>query len=278
MLYHYCSTEGFFNILTSHCIWLSENSCTNDRYEMRMLDGVFYKALSNLTERVGLVQEQEKQAIACYEGSKMFNFLGCFSKESNILSQWRNYADDANGFVIGFDEKLFCADSNYRLSLDRINPTGDVDQFFLHDVTYLEKKESRDLVNQAEEWILKRQNNDFFEHIFFGKHASFREEKEVRLLWLPELNGNIESVIFKKKNNDFLSKIHFRTSRDKIIPYVEFPFSKESVREIIIGPKNKMNPDTVALKMFLLNNGYNLFNKKQDAKGVVITRFDIPYV
>jgi hypothetical protein len=131
MLYHYCSTEGFFNILTSHCIWLSENSCTNDRYEMRMLDGVFYKALSNLTERVGLVQEQEKQAIACYEGSKMFNFLGCFSKESNILSQWRNYADDANGFVIGFDEKLFCADSNYRLSLDRINPTGDVDQFFL---------------------------------------------------------------------------------------------------------------------------------------------------
>lgn len=270
MLYHYCSTEGFFNILTSHCIWLSENSCTNDRYEMRMLDGVFYKALSNLTERVGLVQEQEKQAIACYEGSKMFNFLGCFSKESNILSQWRNYADDANGFVIGFDEKLFCADSDYKLFRDEINPDKDVKHFFLHDVIYLEQNELSNLVNQAEKWILQPQSNNFFEHIFLGKHASFREEKEVRLLWLPELIEKVETVIDEREKHNIFSKVHFRTERDKIIPYVEFPFSKESVKEIIIGPKNKMNPDTIALKIFLCNEGY-------DDKTIAITKFDSPY-
>lgn len=271
MLYHYCSTESFFNILTSHCIWLSENSCTNDSYEMNMLNDVFKRALNNL-EKAGEIEEKQKQkADNIYEGSKLFNFLGCFSKEGDILSQWRNYADDANGFVIGFDEKLFCADSKYRISSSEISPTKDVNQFFLHDVTYLGKNELRNLVNQAEEWILNLESNNFFEHIFFGKHASFREEKEVRLLWLPELIGNIKNVTCEQENNDLLSKIHFRTARDKIIPYVEFPFSNQSVKEIVIGPKNTMNPDAVALKIFLSSEGY-------DDQAITITKFDSPYI
>lgn len=270
MLYHYCSTESFVSILKTKCIWLSENSCTNDRYEMKMLDGVFDKALENLEKARTITNQQKQQAIAFYTGSRLFNFLGCFSKESNILSQWRNYADDARGFVIGFNEDLFCADSNYKLFRDEINPDKDVKHFFLHDVIYLEQNELSNLVNQAEKWILHPKSNNFFQHIFLGKHASFREEKEVRLLWLPKLIEKVETVIDEEENHNILSKVHFRTERDKIIPYVEFPFSKESVKEIIIGPKNKMNPDTIALKIFLCNEGY-------DDKTIAITKFDSPY-
>ncbi|WP_416152053.1 DUF2971 domain-containing protein [Pseudomonas sp. Bout1] len=30
----------------------------------------------------------------------------CFSKAGDVLSQWRAYADDGQGYAIGFDSKL----------------------------------------------------------------------------------------------------------------------------------------------------------------------------
>lgn len=42
-------------------------------------------------------------------------YIACFSKEGDVLSQWRSYADDSRGVSIGFDLNKLIENSNLKL-------------------------------------------------------------------------------------------------------------------------------------------------------------------
>ena len=65
MIYHYCSTSGFFNILRNQCLWLTEASFTNGAWENRMLDPVFEQALTGLVETGEIQRAQVEQHGNC---------------------------------------------------------------------------------------------------------------------------------------------------------------------------------------------------------------------
>jgi hypothetical protein len=129
MIYHYCSMESFYNIFRGHKLWLSDATKMNDSKEMNiLLDGFKEVVLKEFDDRpfeLATTFDKNKTSWNEYEtrniieifykkcldeyyylnGSEYTAFLICFCKQSDILSQWYMYADQAKGVAIGFDRR-----------------------------------------------------------------------------------------------------------------------------------------------------------------------------
>lgn len=104
-LFHYCSSSTFASIISRKSIWLSSLSLSNDTMEGRLVKHTFEKFLSRSVMNASQ-KEVIREAIRFVEEN--FDGLGfCLSEESDLLSQWRGYADDGHGFSIGFTKEYF---------------------------------------------------------------------------------------------------------------------------------------------------------------------------
>ena len=122
-LYHYCSTEAFYEIVKTKSIWLSSLSLSNDTLEGE-------KIIARIIDRLaaqGVFKEQVmwrfKYTFMQYE--RQWEGLGfCLSERGDLLSQWRGYAKDATGVAIGFAYdsllKLAMQSGKPPLSLEKI--------------------------------------------------------------------------------------------------------------------------------------------------------------
>lgn len=144
ILYHYCSTEAFHSIVTTHSIRLSSLSLSNDSMEGKMVA----EALSRLAERdkcdqrtITLLQKQFEVYLKDVDG---FGF--CLSKQRDQLSQWRGYADDATGVAIGFSQEYLELLQAYTCS-DSVNDPG----FTLEKVVYDQKEHEAKVLPLYEE-------------------------------------------------------------------------------------------------------------------------------
>ena len=206
ILYHYCSTDTFFKILNSKEIWMSNIFNMNDYLEYIWLFEIIKKHKQSKFYDFVFKCFNEKM-------NNNFVFISCFSEESDLLSQWRGYADDGKGFSIGFKKEMLKKIAN------------------LHKVTY----SITDIPKEVEESLLSNKENsknwisnfkvEIEKYAPITKNHKFSEEKEWRLI----------EIISKK---DDLSTIKWRNSSDKIIPYIKKSFENELISEIIIGPKN----------------------------------------
>src|ERR1017187_4822675 len=118
LLYHYTNEAGLFGILRSSCIWATDYRFLNDTSEREHAVTLFSQELSmqangRLAKRLGaairrfdtsqtqdLVQEIYRSVSAYYVS---------FSSDANDsplsgdrLSQWRGYAQNGQGFSLGF--------------------------------------------------------------------------------------------------------------------------------------------------------------------------------
>ncbi|CDE92383.1 MULTISPECIES: DUF2971 domain-containing protein [Acidaminococcus] len=269
MIYHYCSTSGFFNILRNQCLWLTEASFTNDAWENRMLDPIFEQALEDLAEEGEVRRDQLDTARDLYyHHSACFIYLGCFSEAGDILPQWRSYADDGQGFAIGFSSREMDFDcSTVHLNADFAN------KYYLKKVIYMKEGYAEHFLPLARNWIRMRLNRGkhlnereirraiaddaaFSSLRYYCKDASFASEKELRALWLPVLLKDEEGNM-AAGNRKAYRQIHFRPEASRLVPYTEMPFAKSAVREVVLGPKNDMKDHPDILKMFLAANGYD---------------------
>lgn len=100
VLYHYCSTESFYKIISERKIKLSALSFSNDSLE----GGLAWKTIQKLCIERTLNRYQTsniKGILDFFE--RDFDSHGfCLSEMGDLLSQWIMYADDANGISIGF--------------------------------------------------------------------------------------------------------------------------------------------------------------------------------
>lgn len=265
ILYHYCSVDAFMKIIESKTLWLSDLSHANDYFELMW-------GIKKLLERC---QRKYSYNIDVSDLKKLYNkhsyYAICFSEKSDLLSQWRGYANDGKGVSIGFNlnnmkvmkkyphpgqhllESIGCEKMIYKN-----NEQNNIIDLFIEDI-HKKLRNIEDSPPMPPEilWPLLVQN--FADYIPFFKNHSFTEENEWRLVfrdfYMPvfvELNKTTE--IYKPLGN-----IKYYSKNDNITNYVEYSFQEyiksNVIVEINLGPKCKLEKEFT--EYFLSNNGYN---------------------
>ena len=106
LIYHYTNDAGLRGILESGKIWLNDLFEMNDPSELR--HGVEHAI--ELTKAMAQNRSAEMRFFADhFDGIRKAGiqrsahyFIASFSSKGNELGQWRAYADDGNGFALGF--------------------------------------------------------------------------------------------------------------------------------------------------------------------------------
>jgi len=279
-LFHYCSASSFFSIIRGREIWLSSLRQSNDSLEGKLASQTLMK-LAFEDKDVSEYQRQHLQdALQHVESS--FDGLGfCLSRQGDILSQWRGYANDATGLSIGFSERYlndYCSStvgesSKYQVRLEAVeyDPTthAALVKETYESVKSLIKEGAFDyrraligglLDLRTEEEIEKEKKeisgksfaalltlHGILPKLFSLKSPAFREEEELRLI------SNMVSS----------PKLHvprhclFRYSRNQVIPYRVIPltdFGSTIIDKVILGPKHETPIEVI--QIFLLEQGF----------------------
>ncbi len=304
LLYHYASNQKGFGILSSKSIRLSDICKSNDYRELTLFfpdifDAIFiafkespfdlkYEGKYGEDALISLCELTERMIGHAIECGDFSNFVLCFSEQSDLLSQWRGYANDGQGISIGFSKELLkkiCDEDSGILRLEK--------------VVYINEEQRQHLINELSaevienlkglrKWIVNEMTHDdsssdtdgllgfnfhgMIESILIDslkyKPIGFEEEKEWRLFLCDHAYKNPEWVLgeeremmgprFFSETLSFLrNKIAFNITDNNICPYVPIEFSvigDNVVKEIWIGPKSKIVKKD--MELFLAQYGY----------------------
>ncbi|BDF59837.1 hypothetical protein CE91St36_26540 [Christensenellaceae bacterium] len=293
-VYHYCSVESFYGIISNCTLRLSDIDKSNDYMERKWLQKFILETA---------LEEYEKEPFAFsfadggnqYEGREavrelidyelkstgqhwyddFITYAICFSEKEDSLSQWRGYADDGNGVCIGFradklQEKL--------VSVHETEEPGHTFQF--QPIRYTEQ-EQKDMVRPYIRSIFNILNDLLKQNVqptgeiiklfraingesAFCKNPAFNEEHEWRLAVnfpLPTLNAYEK---FEKRSRhvtqkDIFSRIKTAVAGKTIKSYVELnlqTIGMDALTSIRLGPKCRLSKNDV--KLFLYSEGLAL--------------------
>ncbi len=247
---HYTTTAGLLGIVKEELLWATNIKFLNDEHEfvhaLEMIKDIIAKQKIPMPERVRptfeeyIVEVKEQlESLDNYRAETVFTLS--FSEQIDLLSQWRGYCPNNNGYCIVFDaQKLYEA---VGLEFDDVH---------LVKCVYDEKQKTTQIKQLLNEFwnkylklelgkerkaLIEELSKDFVLFASYFKHPSFAEEKEHRI------------VIFLKysTNND----IKFREGRSSLVPYIQLPASRKLIQKICIGPNASKALARRALEAFL---------------------------
>lgn len=240
-LYHYTTPEALIGIFRNRCLWATNALFLNDSQEVAHGIELARRKLRSLRDCASddaqgaridwLVNEIRNVGTA----TSKFVFVCSLSADGDMLSQWRAYCR-GGGFAVGFPE----------------SELGDAiasQQFALDAVVYEDEKQAAQIDSVLDSivvpWIrgagapvsddddrFKVSGTFVWELLRVGaklKNSSFSEERESRIVSLPELKYDPE-------------KLYFRARSGLVVPYIEINLPEQRVVdfwsrvEIIIGP------------------------------------------
>ncbi|WP_242153290.1 DUF2971 domain-containing protein [Sphingomonas sp. BAUL-RG-20F-R05-02] len=255
-LYHYCSTATFLAVVEGGKLRFSDVNMMNDARETAYGYGVFESAA---TAALKLARQKPEldgldvkflDSVDAYISSKQLishPVISCFSKDPDVLSQWRGYSDNAQGWAIGFDAN----------ALSRMPIT-------LFEVLYDRDRQIEEVRNELIFLFLKfkESGKDFkgavgqdaarlASYLLAYKHSSFREEQEVRAV--HELRVDIAEDGWQLVDEGGVcdgspvagETIRFRAAGADVIAYVDIPLARGEgpvIRELWFGPRNQNGP------------------------------------
>ena len=259
-LYHYCSVETFFNIISSKKIRLSSTNTMNDALDGRWL----YHHLEILghnhrfREELGPEENAKREKLRrLHFYSDQFRNMNTFysfslSEEGDLLSQWRGYANDGAGISIGFNVSNLAASMNP-------NETLKTSTFSFYKMKYPSQKQILIAIENA---FAKHCPNPELEPLDYGKftefidtmntevkNSAFSEEKEWRFI---TRRGNAN--VFSPTLFPDTPRANFMVRDGRITSFYEFEFKTlfgidQPIIEIVLGPKCKI--DRTELNLFL---------------------------
>ena len=249
-LYHYTTPQGLIGILENQKLWATEFSFLNDASELSYGMNLSIEVLENeicshantiLDKYLLLVEDliKKKKDINPY-------FVTSFSEYKDLLSQWKGYGQNGQGFSLGFDLKELSRwkrkdilDVNYYIQPviynceEQKNELKNIYKNLIEHIFTLETKgiltdEKLEEIASSSVALMKLKS------IFF-KSEFFQEEKEWRIV-CRNFYRNVTTWELEQE------KVKFRFIGSKIIPYVELDILPEKsllpIKEIIIGTKN----------------------------------------
>jgi hypothetical protein len=269
ILYHYCDANGFLAICTNKKMRFSDLFSMNDFMEMHWGYSMWEQAATELLEEVGKEFLDKINEVIHTSGIYGLLVASCYSLDGDVLSQWRAYADDGQGYAIGFKAKDL-------LKLP-IRPLK---------VLYNEKEQIKELKNvvrviheseKSEKTKFGRSFGTICNVMSFDlaayKNPAFVEEKEVRLVHVLNFNksNNFLRLVdaggqaFGKKSQGM--PIMFRMRDSMPISFIEQDFTNKGrinpIKEVIISPKNNVLPTAISIFLETLGIGsVNIKNSK----------------
>jgi hypothetical protein len=261
-IYHYCSADSLLGILQSRALWLTHILYFEDQDEHLWFKRIaceriraqpdFQDSLA-LTQLLAYLESHEFEAIYCT----------CFSMQADMLTQWKAYADNANGFAIGFNTKKL----QQIVDVSRLNSR----RLQLIRVEYdrEEQQKSADAMIRFVKSAAAAGESDALGAIArelaatgapmtacHCKNPLFRAEEEVRLISYDQSGQHL-----------------FRTRGRNVIPYITIPFPDDDdepiVREIVFGPRyaspivhRRHQDQSNAIGLLMRENGFNVKNLK----------------
>lgn len=241
VVYHYCSVEAFFNIIKNSCFWMSDVGQSNDYEECR-------KIKEYVNGRMEEYLAKDEKALECWKKWYKIEekdapqvkrtFCVSFSEKEDWLSQWRGYAQDASGIAIGVDRDVL---EQLNSVYDYIIAFGKV-SYGIDDSAERIKKE---LIEKLQYKTIPNVLEDFLTNYGtkfpYIKNKCFEEEDEWRAVVCTCVS---QYYCIPSSNEISFSKIKYRTTDGKLIPYIEMNFEKiknNFIKEIIIGSKSKVS-------------------------------------
>lgn len=273
VLFYYCSNQTLLSIIRNRSIWLSSLSLSSDSMEGKLVAEV----LTQIAEDDGLDKPSIEQLRTMVSGlEQIVDGLGfCLSEKGDLLSQWRGYADDAKGAVIGFSKEyleqlseasrdphksgftLQKVEYNKEKQIERIKPAYiEIKKLIgkgafrfpvkrtLFGIRGPEEIERENEQNKRALSDLSMTTLSLFSEMFLLKNSAFSEEHEWRL------------ITYYVKNAAEIC--YFRALNNRIVPYREYSLTEletSSIVDIILGPKN-ITPNYVIENLLKLS-GFN---------------------
>ncbi len=263
--------EGFARALKNACI----------KYNKEKRDNIFKESIKNIDFQELIISSLNQNSATYY--------AACFSEEPDVLSQWRGYANNATGVAIGVYTRPFLNanrsfSSNlkfWKIEYGLESIEVDMENYVISQLHDLSSKKGENIKVSDYENIFSDLITAMVYNVVFYKNPAFSEEKEWRLVYYPfggirnlskrsrvnDFNVNqlyydrmLENITSSVKYNEFeVNPISFSSRDNKIISYIDICFDsnkRNMINEIVIAPK--ANIDDLDLRLFLLNNGYDL--------------------
>jgi hypothetical protein len=242
-IYHYTSQAGLIGIVGNKCIWATSIYHLNDATEFGYAREIMKRMIEERRHRGGdshLCKELDLQL----DGVGRVNlFVACFSKKKDLLSQWRAYCPNGNGYSIGF-------------TYAQLEKQMKAQEFFLVPCIYDPKEQEeliRELVDSAFDLRYQKAKPDL-EKIAFNciekfvtigpalKDSTFIEEAEWRLVskW-PKLIDDPQIMV--------------REGKSMLLPYFEFDLAVGTRSlpkpRIVVGPNPHMDLAILSVQFLL---------------------------
>ena len=263
VIYHYCKPDGCLKILESRNIWLSNSRLLNDTSDSAVLHEIVGMEIEelerNADSKMSARIKQFRAALKLYNQNDVY--VASFSAVGDSLSQWRAYGDDGEGFSIGFAPGELGASAYVKPA-----PGGSVTLFaidydeqlpwskFLAQILQNPTIPNSDPSNMA---VLCDWMN------LGAKAPAFSEEKEYRIAYRPIslVQPATTQRSAELRIDGALQTLQFRNTKYGLCPYFNYPFQSDSVRELILGPKNRSEINHV--EMMLAKFGYSKVKVKR---------------
>ncbi len=265
VIYHYTKPEKLLNILASGTLRFSNALYLNDKEEI----AYSYKLIVDLIDETqGLNQDlfnkirnhfgnKYKHIIDGYNDlvNKLEYFTTSFSTESDNLTLWNNYAKGKSytGYNIGFDKNKLVEemDKNNYLPIfgsviyDKNKQVKIIHAIFKKWNMLFERALKCKKTNEVKLFDILFELIDVLSIVsIFFKNPQFKNEHEYRIVIVNAFGApNSKPTNIVEKNGLF-------------VPYLEYNFSKESVKSINIGPTFDENIFYTSTNRMLLNFGY----------------------
>ncbi|KEH94193.1 DUF2971 domain-containing protein [Clostridium botulinum] len=275
-LYHYCSEETFKSIIKSKKLWLTPVRHMNDSQEIiHTYLGVWKDAKEEAekyynNDEVSEILKLADEQIFGIDKYVDMPYCNCLSCDGDLYSQWTRYADDAQGFSIGFKSEIL------GLKNDLPHPNAYIENSIgVGEVIYSYDKQKKiilDIIHyivktmkmDALAWLTLRTNVKVYSAIF--KNQYFLDERERRIIYYAEKDHNFND---KFVNGPF--EYRSRITNEMVERYeLNWYHSNDNhaIEKIYVGSKNKFT--NIEIINLLFEN--NITIKEEN-----IVRSKIPY-
>ena len=282
IVYHYCTASTGFSIVETKTIRLSALSHANDTSEGRAMIQKFDELIAATSLSYEVAQVCRVIFGSFSQSTEGFAF--CMSENGDLLSQWRAYAGDGAGVVIGFNKSILERDFgevNFGSKFFEIIKIeyGDAKLVdLLKPLTIELEKQLLPLRNCVQLQLDQNVESSISEMADFDLNRSKKIFKKVT----PDANLAIDIIL------KIVSAIHFKIYSHKVVGFAEEvewrllryrqrqhfqeidyfcdgtavkPFipcfiaepAKRSIESVTLGPKNKTDPRW--MRAFLSSNG-----------------------
>jgi len=235
-IYHYTTQEGLIGIVKSKQLWASRIHYLNDSKEFSYAIDLLENGFRNVISRAPDLNKILIDKISGWTEriSKISIYVGSFSEEKDLLSQWRGYTENGIGFSVGFkysdiahiveSQGFSIAACIYDYSTQYTIIENLINHFVKNALIAQEKFD----IDQFNERNTHYSNfiNSFVQVAPILKDPSFKEEKEWRLISKPIPHNHIN--------------IDYRKGNVMLIPYYKFNLCDSGTDmklfEVVVGP------------------------------------------